>query len=633
MIPERIKNYISRRGFGVYIMPAVLFNTAVSVLISFPLLSYGIAGRYNLTALYILVAAIAHYFLLHLAAGLILYIVTAPFGRKTASFINITSFTVLQLILLVDVRIYTIFRFHINALVLNVLTTEGAGDSVILGKGTFLTFTFLALLIAAAEFVAVKFNPFVYRQREGNFSSRAGRLMKVAMTVCALLVVMDKGLYAYGDLYNMVGITRVSKLFPLYQPLTIKRFAADVLRLNVNREMNLRVAREGSMLNYPKEPLRFDEGRNKKFNIILIVMDGLRHDMLNKDVMPNTWAFSLDNIVYTNHFSGGNGTRFGIFSLLYGIHGSYWHSFLAQRQSPLLIDTLIEMGYDFRILSSTRLTFPEFRKTAFVRIPESIKDSFTAGTITEKDRLITMDLLDYLSGRKDKGPFFAFLYYNSSHQPFDHPQKFRKFIPEAGKEIDYFRDIGRERIHLLLNRYRNAVYYEDFLVGQIISALNSHDLLKNSIVVITGDHGEEFYENGYFGHTSAFDDYQLRTVFVMHYPGMGRRSVQRLTSHLDLVPTIMEMLGCTSPYGLYSQGVPLIGNKRHDFITAANWDSAAVIDNRYVMVFSTAVYNFRAFEIRERTGYVLAKGRNLHIMNAGKNNLVTVITKLSEFYK
>ncbi|WP_306686870.1 sulfatase-like hydrolase/transferase [Candidatus Coxiella mudrowiae] len=46
-----------------------------------------------------------------------------------------------------------------------------------------------------------------------------------------------------------------------------------------------------------------------------------------------------------------------------------------------------------------------------------------------------------------------------------------------------------------LNRYRNAAHFDDALVGQVLQALKGHQLLKNTIVIITADHGEEFNEN------------------------------------------------------------------------------------------------------------------------------------------
>jgi membrane-anchored protein YejM (alkaline phosphatase superfamily) len=439
-------------------------------------------------------------------------------------------------------------------------------------------------------------------------------------------------LYAYGDLFNKVTITRNAKLLPLYQPLTIKRFAADVLNIQVNREADLKISSDRSILNYPKRDLRCEPTLNKGPNILMIVVDGLRFDMLTEETMPNTWEFSKKSIVYENHYSGGNGTRFGIFSLLYGIQGTYWHNFLAQRQSPVLIDTLIDHGYDFRILSSTRLTFPEFRKTAFLKIPDTITDTFNIGDASARDRIITDELIDFMSQRDNAKPFFAFVFYDAPHQPYLYPDNFEKFKPVSNKEINYFKDIGRERIHLLRNRYKNAVFFDDSLIGDILTSLKALDRLDDTLVIITGDHGEEFYESGYFGHTSAFNDYQLKTVFIMHVPNNGNLIVTRLTSHHDVVPTILQSLGCTSPDEDYSQGISLLHEGHHTYITASKWDKSAIIDDDHVIAFSTELYNLGNLEIRSKSDYSEVEDSRA-LIKKKKGLLIDVSRKMSEFYK
>ena len=78
----------------------------------------------------------------------------------------------------------------------------------------------------------------------------------------------------------------------------------------------------------------------------------------------------------------------------------------------------MDRGYDFSILSSTRLAFPEFRNTAFVRIPQFIEDEVSKGSTAGRDRIITEKFLRFLRNRKSDKPFFAFLFYDSTHQPY-----------------------------------------------------------------------------------------------------------------------------------------------------------------------------------------------------------------------
>lgn len=631
MIPDKIKRTISSQYFYTNLIPIVLLNTVISMIISFSLLNIN-NQQGNAYTFFSIITFVAHYFLLNLLVGLLAYCFSVVLNKKTATILMIFLFSLLQLILLFDTRIYTIFHYHINPLVLNVITTEGVSDSVIIGKGTIAVFSLILAGILCAEIIIHLYFSNINKNPERKSLLMAKNISKVIFWTGLLLIGADKAIYAYGDIVNNTAITQNAKLFPLYQPLTIKRFISKVLHIKVDRELNFKVSTKDTTLNYPQKPLRFNPSAGKKFNIIIIVVDGLRFDMLSKDIMPNTWEFGQRNIIFKNHYSGGNGTRFGIFSLLYGIDGTYWHNFLARRVSPVLIDVLGDNGYEFKILSSTHLTFPEFRKTAFIRIPDSIEDSFVNTDTDEKDRIITEKFIKYILNPEDKKPFFAFIFYDSSHQPYYYPDGFEKFQPVSDHEINYFKDIGKDNIFILKNRYKNAIFYNDYLIGNIIASLKKNNLFDNSIVVITGDHGEEFYENGYFGHTSSFDDYQVKTVFVLHYPGVELFSTERITSHSDLVPTLIESLGCISPPEDYSHGFSLLNKTRHTYITSSNWDASAIIDDEYKIIFSTEMCNIRSLEVRRKNDYSLA-GNQKDVIKQKKNILLGTALKMSEFYR
>jgi membrane-anchored protein YejM (alkaline phosphatase superfamily) len=632
MIREKFRKIFSSGVFFSFTVPLILTNTLISLIIALPLVrsffeQANWSGTFTRGIPYV-----SHFFLLNLIIGILSYIAARLFSRWLAAVLSFILFALFQVILFMDTKIYSIFHYHINGLVLNVLTTQGAADSILLGRGTVHDLLFTILILFLSVFASCIF-ALKAASLYGPKAAFMRKSLRFLFLVGLCLVFADKGLYAYGDLVNNTRITSNSRILPLYQPFTIKRFARNVLGIKVDREENFQVQGNGTVLHYPKAPLQFAHSADRKYNILLVVIDGLRFDMLDPEVMPNVWDFSRDSVIFRNHYSGGNGTRFGIFTLLYGIHGTYWHTFLANRVPPVLIDTLIDAGYDFKIFSSTSLTFPEFRKTAFLRIPEGITDSFDSDLdIRGRDRAITDQFIEYLKLRNDGSPFFAFLYYNSSHQPFVYPKDFEKFRPVASREINYFKDVNRDKVHLLRNKYKNSIFYSDHLSGMVIDALRSKGILKNTIVIITGDHGEEFYENGFLGHTSAFTDYQLRTVFVMHHPESSHLSINRMTSHLDLVPTLMETLGCLSPYEYYTHGLPLLGEHGHRFVTAANWDSAAMIDEDRITVFSTEMHALTRLEIRSGPDYSLVEDRK-DVLRHERKDLLRLAEEMSDFYR
>ncbi|MDH3236909.1 MAG: sulfatase-like hydrolase/transferase [Deltaproteobacteria bacterium] len=622
-----------RPPFFSAIAPLILIATVVSMAISWPLLSAN-PGAQGLTAWAPrFISFVAHYFMLNVSAGLIVYLLGFVLGGKAFPIVAVAIYMLLQTVLLIDTKVFSIFHFHLNGLVWNILVTEGASDSLSLGLGTWLTFG--AMLTAILLVIGGSARYFLNRSREYGSGSerqwrRSSRITRMLFVAGLCLLLLDKGMYAFGDLYNKTNITRVATLFPLYQPLTIKRFAKKVLKINIPREEGLKVS-SGGHLNYPRQPISFDPAGAKAPNIVLLVVDGLRFDMLRPEIMPNLFAFSRKQLVFENHYSGGNGTRFGLFTLLYGIHGHYWFSVLGERRSPVLMDALMDRGYDFSILSSTRLAFPEFRNTAFVRIPQFIEDEVSKAGTASRDRIITEKFIRFLRNRKSDKPFFAFLFYDSTHQPYDYPPAFKKFTPAIDDDINYFKDLGPGSATPLRNRYKNAVYYLDSLIGEALSSLSAEGLLHNTIVAVTGDHGEEFYENGFFGHTSSFSDYQLKTVFVLHAPGQKAGVVTRVTSHLDFVPTVMEALGCVSPPEGYAQGTSLLGPEpNRSFVSAANWDTAALIDADLRIVFSTQLYNMNMFEFRNGKDYALVAD-NGPLLQRYRKALLDEAQRMSEF--
>ena len=277
-----------------------------------------------------------------------------------------------------------------------------------------------------------------------------------------LVILVDKGIYAYSDITNNVSYIKAKQLFPLYQPLTIKHFAEKTLKMKVDREESFRIDAKNSMLTYPKEGLTFRQ--TKKPNVLIIIMDAWRYDMLNPETTPNCYAFSKEAQVFSNHFSGGNASRFGVFTLLYGVHGYYWQSFLAERRSSVLIDELQKHGYDFHILSSTRLTYPEFRKTAFINIPDKIYDNFEGKSSDVKDAQLAENYMQWLDTRKTKSPYFSFIFFDSPHGPYSFPVSYEKFKP-SNKDINYL-TLNKKDGTVLRNSYKNALLYDDSLVGE-----------------------------------------------------------------------------------------------------------------------------------------------------------------------
>jgi hypothetical protein len=143
------------------------------------------------------------------------------------------------------------------------------------------------------------------------------------------------------------------------------------------------------------------------------------------------------------------------------------------------------------------------------------------------------------------------------------------------------------------NRYINACNHLDSQIGRIVAALKELKQLDNTIVVLTGDHGEEFMEKGRWGHNSTFVDEQTRVPLVLHVPGRSPEEIQRMTSHLDLPATVMKLLGVENPPEDFSLGYDLFGATARPFTVLSDWDNVCYVGASHKAVFSLKNYRFQ----------------------------------------
>ncbi len=522
--------------------------------------------------------------------------------------------TLFQLFVFADTRIWRLFRYHLNGMVWNVIKTPGSGDAIDLGLQTW---AFVAAL-GCVVFVAMWFLWTRWLR-----SATATRLAASAAVFVFAVVVLEKGLYAWADLTRDRGITSLSRAFPLYQRLTLQTLAQRVFHMQLEKRAKVALGGDGLLLRYPIAPPRMSPAGPRP-NVLVFVIDSLRADMLAPATMPRATAFAEHARRFDDHLSGGNATRFGIFSLLYGIHGTYWMPVLEDHAPPVLLTTLEELGYDLRVLSTSSLSYPEFRSTAFVAIEDRVEDQFPFPTKEQRDAHIAVRFDEWL-GERDAAPqkpFFCFAFADAPHGNYAWPREETVFRPYV-ERVDFI-EMGdsptQERIDQVFNSYRNAVHFDDAVFGRMIDALERRHLLDDTIVVVTGDHGEEFYEHGYFGHTSNFTLEQTHVPFVMAGPGIQPGVETRPTCHVDLAPTLLELLGAdAASRSDWTQGENLLAPPERRDRVIAGWEEVALrLPDRILLVPLEASrgfvedydYGWKAIESDGKSGAAMLKLAN-----------------------
>jgi len=350
------------------LLTSILFMLFLQYNTSYTLLSF------VLTFLGAISSAVILYILLYF----ILYIF--KFTNKFIMYLSGFVFAMVNIGLVVDFFIFRLYKFHINAMVVNILTSPDAMDSIQLGIMPIILFLFLIISFITFEIYLIrklfKFGAVV----KENYNKYLNKLIIVPII---LIVLTEKVGYGVASLLNKNDILTKFKVIPLYQPLTFNRLAAKLFDYKPDVSVKNTIDNKAN-INYPLKPLVVKDNPNK-INIIIIASDAVRNSILTNDTAPNIEKFKKDSLVFNNHHTGGNATRFGIFSMMYGINSTYWFSFLRTAKGSVLFDVLKDLDYKINIISSTNTNWPEFRKTCYVAIQEGIKDDFK-GSPWEKIR-------------------------------------------------------------------------------------------------------------------------------------------------------------------------------------------------------------------------------------------------------
>jgi arylsulfatase A-like enzyme len=154
--------------------------------------------------------------------------------------------------------------------------------------------------------------------------------------------------------------------------------------------------------------------------------------------------------------------------------------------------------------------------------------------------------LSWLS-RIEKRPFFAFLNYFDAHDPYLPPSPFdAKFGPNRSRTHPqrFFRKVLPDEQQAWLDAYDGTIAYLDHNLDHLLRSLGERDVLKNTVVIITSDHGEEFGEHGVFGHANSVYVQGLHVPLLILYPShvpSGER-IHHPVSLRDLPATVLDLI-------------------------------------------------------------------------------------------
>ena len=355
--------------------------------------------------------------------------------------------------------------------------------------------------------------------------------------------------------------------------------------------------------------------QTKNPNILLISIDSLRSDRLScygcpRETSPNLDILAGEGAVFDHAFSAANWTGASLASLLTGlyptVHGYTNKYYYLDKELITLPSILRQYGYqtlcfsnNMYVSSRTGLdqgfdTFlyqghPEpgtgekkesaayrsLRNLIPMRLRYYLKD---ISDLTNKERMLSRDdgakatetaFINHISQCDPDRPFFAYIHYQEPHSIYYPPYMYRRrfFSGSHWKEGAYleFDHMGYFAGHVeftetdvrhYLELYDGEIAYLDWRLGRLFHWLTVKNLMNDTVVIVTSDHGENMGEKGFFWHAFCLYDKLIRVPLIMRYPEWFKANQRhtQLTQTVDIVPTLLQGLGIEWQYKRDRQG-------------------------------------------------------------------------------
>lgn len=322
-------------------------------------------------------------------------------------------------------------------------------------------------------------------------------------------------------------------------------------------------------------------------NILLIVMDTVRAKSLSlyghyRHTSPNLEELAKSGIVFEEAISTSPWTLPAHASLFTGQYphqlSTSWHSALDE-SSPTLAEVLRRFGYRTSgfVANTTYCSYESgldrgfdhfedysvsmaetFRSSSLIRRP-AIQFFALRRLIGNYDLLarksaeaINADFLTWLDQGVDQ-PFFSFLNYFDAHDPYLPSGKFEDWGPQKVEDYSLTchwwaldkQALSSNDVSKVLKAYEGSIGYIDSQIGQLLTSLENRGYLRNTIIVVTSDHGEAFGEHGLFGHGNCLYRPVLQVPLVLSFPSAlpaGLRLGQPVSIR-DIPATLMDLIG------------------------------------------------------------------------------------------
>jgi arylsulfatase A-like enzyme len=292
-------------------------------------------------------------------------------------------------------------------------------------------------------------------------------------------------------------------------------------------------------------------------NVVFIVIDALRQDHLGcygyrRNTSPHIDALAQEGVFYKNAYSSSPWTKPSVASFLTALYPNNHRAISSGDMLPENVLTISEIfkneGCCTFFLGGGN-TYIGKRFQFHQGFDSFFNERINAARLTDQ----FLSLIPKLKKRR----FFAYIHYMDVHLPYKQNKYYNFFVQNKGThhfEPGNFghKDIKRLMIsdtlsmadrEYLIALYDGQIRFVDENIERILSMLKSYHMLNDTLVVVTSDHGEEFWDHDHFEHGHSLYDELIRIPLIIAGNKMKPSEIKDPVRSIDLLPIVLEIVG------------------------------------------------------------------------------------------
>ncbi len=292
------------------------------------------------------------------------------------------------------------------------------------------------------------------------------------------------------------------------------------------------------------------------YNVLLIVIDTLGANNVGcynpeLSLTPHIDRLAEQGVRFAKSYAVAPWTQPSVASILTGLmpskHGLNQLGAELDGKAAILAELLKDRGYETGAVVSHRLVNASF---GFGRGYGYFDEEPIGGHKKISSQMVTDSALQWLDG-VGTNRFHLLLHYFDPHYVYCHHEQFDMTSGyegplEPAMNIWSLRNqrerLTEEDISYLVGLHREEIAYTDHHIGRLLEHLETLGVADKTLIVLTADHGEEFMEHGWLGHTRSLYNELIHVPVIFYLPGVfGEGIVSEMpVSQIDVLPTLMD---------------------------------------------------------------------------------------------